>query len=149
MNCYLNYDKTAVEINQTWRISSHFRLEPNAGLYLKYIITRLIHRPGIYTMGFVNTCYVVNEALKFYEHQYDPKMSIYYKKNFVKILADIFSPSLRTKSSFYPVTQYRCLRVTHVFICLFGFSAQSRIFHSYGGVTITCEGLQILTYTRQ
>ena len=84
MNCYLNYDKTAVEIYQTWRISSHFRLEPNAGLFLKYIITRFdtSSKHIIYTMGFVNTCYmyVVNEVLQFYEHRYDPKMSIYYKK---------------------------------------------------------------------
>ena len=34
-----------------------------------------------------------------------------------------------------------------LFVCL-DFSAQSRIFHYDGGVTITCEGLQILTYTR-
>ena len=29
-----------------------------------------------------------------------------------------------------------------------GFKFHSRMFHSYGEVTITCEGLQILTYTR-
>ena len=37
------------------------------------------------------------------------------------------------------------------YICLFiygGFSSHSRIFHSYGDVTITCEGLQILSYAR-
>ena len=35
-------------------------------------------------------------------------------------------------------------------ICLFvwGLSSHSRIFHSYGDVTITGEGLQILTYAR-
>ena len=34
-----------------------------------------------------------------------------------------------------------------MFVCLnFGFSSHSRIFHSYGDVTITGEGLQILTY---
>ena len=35
-------------------------------------------------------------------------------------------------------------------ICLlvWGFSSHSRIFHSYGNVTITGEGLQILTYAR-
>ena len=31
---------------------------------------------------------------------------------------------------------------------LFGFSYHSRIFHSYGDVTITSEGLQILNYAR-
>ena len=42
-----------------------------------------------------------------------------------------------------------------VFVCLFvslfvvkGFSSHSRIFYSYGDVTITCEGLLILTYTQ-
>ena len=39
-----------------------------------------------------------------------------------------------------------------VFLCFFcfvwGFSSHSRIFHSYGDVTITNEGLQILTYAR-
>ena len=36
------------------------------------------------------------------------------------------------------------------FVCFFvwGFSSDMRIFHSYGDVTITGEGLQILTYTR-
>ena len=34
-----------------------------------------------------------------------------------------------------------------MFVCL-GFSSHSRIFHSYGDVTITGEGLQILTYAR-
>ena len=33
-----------------------------------------------------------------------------------------------------------------LFVC--GFTSYSRIFHSYGGVTITGEGLHILTYTR-
>ena len=35
-----------------------------------------------------------------------------------------------------------------LFVCLFvrSFSSQSRIFHSFGDVTITGEGLQILTY---
>ena len=31
---------------------------------------------------------------------------------------------------------------------LLGLSSHSRIFHSYGDVTITGEGLQILTYAR-
>ena len=37
----------------------------------------------------------------------------------------------------------------HNYVCLFdcGFSTQSRIFHSYGDVILTGEGLQILTYT--
>ena len=37
-----------------------------------------------------------------------------------------------------------------LFVCLFvwSFSSHSRIFHSYGDVTITSEGLQILTYAR-
>ena len=36
------------------------------------------------------------------------------------------------------------------FVCLFiwAFSSHSRIFHSYGDVTITGEGLQIVTFTR-
>ena len=34
-----------------------------------------------------------------------------------------------------------------MFICLWGFTSHSRIFHSYGDVTITGEGLQILTHT--
>ena len=33
------------------------------------------------------------------------------------------------------------------FLFLWGFSFHSRIFYSYGDVTITGEGLQILTYT--
>ena len=35
-----------------------------------------------------------------------------------------------------------------VFVCLFGFLSHSRIFHSYKDVTMTGEGLQILTYAR-
>ena len=37
-----------------------------------------------------------------------------------------------------------------LFVCLFvwSLSSHSRIFHSYGDVTIACEGLQILTYAR-
>ena len=37
-----------------------------------------------------------------------------------------------------------------LFVCLFDWrlSPHSRILHSYGDVTITCEGLQILTYAR-
>ena len=37
-----------------------------------------------------------------------------------------------------------------LFVCLFvwGFTSHSRIFHSYGDVTITSEGLHILTFTR-
>ena len=37
-----------------------------------------------------------------------------------------------------------------LFVCLFvrGLSSHSRIFHSYADVTITGEGLQILTYAR-
>ena len=31
---------------------------------------------------------------------------------------------------------------------VWGFSSHSRMFHSYGDVTMTGEGLQILTYTR-
>ena len=43
-----------------------------------------------------------------------------------------------------------CLSVC-LFVSLFvvkGFSSHSRIFYSYGDVTITCEGLLILTYTQ-
>ena len=41
-------------------------------------------------------------------------------------------------------------RKDRVTVCLFelDFSSQSRIFHSYGDVTITGEGLQNLTYAR-
>ena len=37
-----------------------------------------------------------------------------------------------------------------MFVCLFvlGFSSHWRIYHSYGDITITAEGLQILTYAR-
>ena len=40
--------------------------------------------------------------------------------------------------------------ISYTFICLFvlGFSSHSIIFHSYGDVTMTFEGLQIFTYTR-
>ena len=35
------------------------------------------------------------------------------------------------------------------YICIFGFfSPHSRIFHSFGEVTVTADGLQILAYTR-
>ena len=35
-----------------------------------------------------------------------------------------------------------------MFVCMFvwGFSSHSRIFHSYGDITIAAEGLQILSY---
>ena len=36
-----------------------------------------------------------------------------------------------------------------ILLFVWGFTSHSRIFHSYGDVTISCEGLQILTYTRQ
>ena len=35
-----------------------------------------------------------------------------------------------------------------VYLFVWGFSSHSRIFHSYGDVTITGEGLQILTDAR-
>ena len=35
-----------------------------------------------------------------------------------------------------------------MFVCFWGLSSHSRIFHSYDDVTITGEGLQILTYAR-
>ena len=35
------------------------------------------------------------------------------------------------------------------YLFVWGFSSYSRTFHSYGGVTITDEGLQILSYARQ
>ena len=40
--------------------------------------------------------------------------------------------------------------LTSRYVCLFvlGLSSHSRIFHSYGDLTITVEGLQILTYAR-
>ena len=42
------------------------------------------------------------------------------------------------------------IRVSYVNFDLFvrGFTSHSRIFHSHGDVTITSEGLQILTYAR-
>ena len=40
--------------------------------------------------------------------------------------------------------QVNCEGLTCDFVCL----SHSRIFHSYGDVTITTEGLLILTYTR-
>ena len=46
---------------------------------------------------------------------------------------------------------FHCAPLTiYVFICLFvrGLSSRSRIFHSYGDVSITDEGLPILTYAR-
>ena len=46
---------------------------------------------------------------------------------------------------------FRKARYTNQIVCLFvcGFSSHSIIFHSYGYVTMTSEGLQILTYTQQ
>ena len=43
-----------------------------------------------------------------------------------------------------------CAAWQFLFACLFvwGLTSHSRIFHSYGDVTITDEGLQILTYVR-
>ena len=50
------------------------------------------------------------------------------------------------------VIKFLVLKIMFVclFVCLFvwGFSSHSRMFHSYGDVTITDEGLQILTYAR-
>ena len=45
---------------------------------------------------------------------------------------------------------YDCKPHNHTNVCLFvwGLSARSRMFHSYGDVTITGEGLRILTYAR-
>ena len=41
------------------------------------------------------------------------------------------------------------LQTTYVmFVCIGFFFSHSRFFHSYGDVTITGEGLQILTYAR-
>ena len=44
----------------------------------------------------------------------------------------------------------KCWLIRCLFVCLFvwGLSSRSRIFHSYADVTITDEGLQILTYAR-
>ena len=44
---------------------------------------------------------------------------------------------------------YHC-KYINLFVCLFvgGLSSHSRIFHSYGGVTIADEGMDILTYAR-
>ena len=50
-------------------------------------------------------------------------------------------------SNLVKIVMFRCniyLRYC-LFVCIF-FSSHSRIFHSYGDVTITSEGLQILTY---
>ena len=49
---------------------------------------------------------------------------------------------------------FECLYYAYLckkFVCLFvwGFSPHSRIFYSYGVVTITSEGLQNLTYAQQ
>ena len=53
---------------------------------------------------------------------------------------------LRGERSTTTPPRYHCL----LFVCLFvsGSSSHSRIFHSYGDVTITAEGLQIFTYAR-
>ena len=46
--------------------------------------------------------------------------------------------------SFFPLA---CFALICLFVCS-GFSSYSKIFNSYGDVTISGEGLQILTYTR-
>ena len=63
------------------------------------------------------------------------------------------SPKTKTKvwtmfnlNMLYTLSKYFfCL-----FVCMFvwGFASHSRIFHSYGNVTIAGEGLEILTYAR-
>ena len=41
------------------------------------------------------------------------------------------------------------LNVNNILVCLFGsFSSHSQVFHSYGDLIITVEGLQIFSYTR-
>ena len=47
----------------------------------------------------------------------------------------------------YQYMQHWLLMYQRLFVCL-GFSSKSRIFHSHGDVTITEEGLHILTYAR-
>ena len=51
-------------------------------------------------------------------------------------------------STAYVVGLFVCLFVLLYFFCLFvwGFSSHSRIFHSFGDVTIVGGGLQLLTY---
>lgn len=34
-------------------------------------------------------------------------------------------------------------------LCVWGFTHHLRIFHSYGNVNITCEGLNMFSYTRR
>ena len=60
----------------------------------------------------------------------------------VQIFRILFSKSI----NFHVLIQHS----VHIdFVCLFcGFSSHLRIFHLFGYVTITGEGLQILTYTR-
>ena len=75
------------------------------------------------------------------------------------IFADLplfcFSKSFVVDSSFNSTKSTRrselfCGIFVCLFVCLFvwGFTSHLRIFHSCGNVTITDEGLQILTYTR-
>ena len=41
------------------------------------------------------------------------------------------------------------LKVNNILVCLFGgFSSHSQVFHSYGDLIITVEGLQMFSYTR-
>ena len=75
------------------------------------------------------------------------------------IFADLplfcFSKSFVVDSSFNSTKSTRrselfCGIFVCLFVCVFvwGFTSHLRIFHSCGNVTITDEGLQILTYTR-
>ena len=41
-----------------------------------------------------------------------------------------------------------CQLASNFFVCLLSFLSHSRIFHSYGDISIAGEGLQILTYAR-
>lgn len=48
----------------------------------------------------------------------------------------------------YDFTYYMFIKPTFDFLVVGGLSSYTRMFHSYGEVTITREGLDILTYAR-
>ena len=67
-------------------------------------------------------------------------MKVYYKVVFLNF-------SACTKNFPRLIICIKILPGENLFVCL-GFSSYSRIFHSYGVVTISGEGLEILTYAR-
>ena len=58
--------------------------------------------------------------------------------------------SILSIKTFVFTQSFNYLYLRFLFVCLFvcGFSSYSRIFHSYGDVTIAGEWLQIYTYAR-